>query len=115
MLFRSAYGGMNPRPNVKVNEIILKPPEQYMKQIWICANLACEGRSLPNLVDRFGADRFLINSDYPHGLGGPGERAVELVRSIGNLNREQQDRILGSNASELFGIDPETRQQRRGA
>jgi predicted TIM-barrel fold metal-dependent hydrolase len=107
------YGGIAPNPGVKVRDMILKPPAHYLDQFWVCANLACEAVDIPYLVQRFGAQHLLINSDYPHGLGGPGERAIEIVRGIDGITRDQQDQILGANACALFGIDPESRQQAR--
>jgi predicted TIM-barrel fold metal-dependent hydrolase len=61
----------------------------------------------------FGADRFMVNSDFPHHVGGAGEGMVDTVLSIDGLSPDQREKLLGSSACELFAIDPVTHQQHR--
>ena len=107
------YGGISPRPQVPVKELIRKSPEEYMDQFWVCCNVAAEHRTIPHVVERFGADRFMAASDYPHGFGGGRKSAIELVRGLKGLTPEQKEQLLGPSACALFGIDPVTRQQVR--
>jgi len=106
-------GGIHPESHVPVKELIQKPPEDYMNQFWVCFNVAAEPRSIPNVVERFGAGRFMANSDFPHGLGGAGESMAEIVRGIAKLTEAEKEKILGLSACALFGIDPVSRKQIR--
>jgi predicted TIM-barrel fold metal-dependent hydrolase len=51
-------------------------------------------------VDKVGADRVLLGSDYPVGEVKP----IEFVRETEALSEEQKDRIVRTNAAELLGI-----------
>ena len=108
------YAGVNPYGNVPVKDLIRKAPEEYMDQFWLCFNVEAERRSIPHLVERFGADRFMVNSDFPHfGIGGGSGGTLDLLRSVEGLNPEQREHLLGLSACSLFGIDPATHQQVR--
>jgi predicted TIM-barrel fold metal-dependent hydrolase len=65
------------------------------------------------VVERFGADRFMVNSDFPHGLGGAGEGMVDVVKGLEKLSASEKEQLLGLSACALFGIDPATRKQIR--
>lgn len=107
------YGGVNPYAHIPVKELISRPPEEYMDRFWLCFNVKAERRSIPHVVQRFGADRFMAGSDYPHGMGGGGKGVIGLVRDLEGLSLEQKEQLLGLSACALFGIDPDTRQQVR--
>jgi hypothetical protein len=92
-----------------VRDLIKKSPKAYMDQIWICFNTAAERPNIPHVVDMFGADRFMVNSDFPHGLGGAGEAMADMVYAIDELSPPQKEELLGLSACRLFGIDPVTR------
>ena len=109
------YGGISPDPAVPVKELILKPPEEYIDQFWFCLNVGAEVRTIPGLVERFGADRFMINSDFPHGVGGGGQGTTQRVRELQGLTAEQKEQLLGLSACQLFAIDPVTRRQAHGS
>jgi len=108
------YGGISPRSGKPVKDLIKKPPEEYASNFWICFNIAVERRSVAHVVERFGGDRFLVNTDFPHGLGGASERMSDIVGRLDRLTSEQKDQLLGQNACALFGIEPATRKQIRG-
>jgi aminocarboxymuconate-semialdehyde decarboxylase len=84
-----------------VDKLILKRPDEYLDQIWLSVNVSAERRTLPYLVQRHGADRFMMGSDYPHGLGGAN---LDDLRSNPGLTDDAKERILGLNAAQLFGI-----------
>ena len=107
------FGGVSPAFEKEVKDLIRKPPEEYMDQFWLCFNAGAERRSVAAQVARFGADRFMVNSDYPHGLGGSGEGMAGIVRDLDGLNDDEKDQLLGLAAGSLFGIDPVTRKQVR--
>lgn len=108
-------GGISPYSHHRVRDLIRKPPEEYMNQFWVCFNVAAEHRSIPAVVERFGADRFMANSDFPHGLGGAGQGMAENVHGIAKLTEGDKEKILGLSGCALFGIDPRSRQQMRPA
>ena len=107
------FGGVSPSFDKQVKDLILKPPEAYMDQLWLCFNASAEHRNVAPHVARFGADRFMVNSDYPHGLGGAGQGMADLVRDLDGLSDDEKDQLLGLSAGALFGIDPATRKQVR--
>jgi len=87
-----------------VNELINKRPHEYLDQIWLAANVATEKETIGQVVQRYGADRLMMAIDFPHGLGGAGESALDDVLGSPWLTDAQKDRIAGLNAAEGFGI-----------
>jgi predicted TIM-barrel fold metal-dependent hydrolase len=79
-----------------------KPSDYFRERVWISCDP--DERTIPALADRFGADRFLWASDFPHADHTPDYLAdvEELARSF----REGDDRngFLGANARLLYGI-----------
>jgi aminocarboxymuconate-semialdehyde decarboxylase len=61
-----------------------------------------EPRALRFLVDVAGADKIMLGSDYPFGIGDP-----EPVRIVDEtpLTQAERDAILGGNAARIFHID----------
>jgi aminocarboxymuconate-semialdehyde decarboxylase len=55
---------------------------------------------LQHLVDKVGADRVLLGSDYPVGEGKP----IEFVTDTATLSAAQKERIVSSNAAALLGL-----------
>jgi uncharacterized protein len=106
-------GGVSPYSHWPVKQIVKKSPEEYMNQFWICFNVAAERKSIRSVAERFGADRFMANSDFPHGTGGGGEGMAGILRGIVGLTEGDKEKILGLSACELFGIDPRSRKQIR--
>jgi predicted TIM-barrel fold metal-dependent hydrolase len=92
-----------------VNELINKRPHEYLDQIWLAANVATEKETIGQVVQRYGAERLMMAIDFPHGLGGAGESAIDDVLDNRWLTDEQKDRVMGLNAAEFFGIQAETR------
>ena len=109
------FGGISPFAHVPIKELISKAPVEYINQLWLCTDLPAEERSIRPVVERFGADRFIVGSDFPHGLGGSGETMVDGVRHLEALNAGQKEQLLGLSAAALWGIDPTTRKQNRPA
>ena len=84
-----------------------------MDRFWLCFNVEAERRTMPGVVERFGADRFMINSDFPHNIGGGGKGAIGRTLDLEGLDLAEKEQLLGLSACALFGIDPVTRQQAR--
>ncbi|MBM2811225.1 MAG: amidohydrolase family protein, partial [Chloroflexi bacterium] len=107
------YGGISPNHAKRVKDLIRKPPREYMDQLWVCFDVEAERANVPHVVSTFGADRFMVNSDFPHHVGGAGEGMIDSVRGIQTLSSSDQEEILGLSACRLFGINPVTREQTR--
>ena len=58
------------------------------------------GPVLQHLVDKVGADRVLLGSDYPVGETKP----IEFVRETETLSSAQKEQIVRANAAALFGL-----------
>ncbi len=93
-----------------LDKVIKKRPSEYLDQIWICANVALEQEELAHVIERYGANRIVMETDFPHGMGDDsigvtGEGVLsEMVAKIPGLTEEQRERIVGLNAAELYGI-----------
>ena len=78
-----------------------KPSDYFRERIWISCDP--DERTIPSLAERFGADRFLWASDFPHA-----DHTPEYVRDLEELAAAFPEagrrRFLGDNARELFGI-----------
>ncbi len=55
----------------------------------------------------------MVNSDYPHGLGGSGGSMASVVRNLPGITDAEKDDLLSNSARAVFGIDPATRKQVR--
>jgi predicted TIM-barrel fold metal-dependent hydrolase len=79
-----------------------KPSDYFRQRVWISCDP--DERTIPALADRFGADRFLWASDFPHADHTPqyiGD-LDELARAFTDTDRPK---FLGGNARALFHID----------
>jgi len=79
-----------------------KPSDYFRERVWISCDP--DERTIPALADRFGADRFLWASDFPHA-----DHTPEYVKDLEELagafaDDNDRRRFLGDNARELFGI-----------
>lgn len=108
-------GGVLPAfaASTPLKDVIRKAPEEYVDQFWLCFNVCYENRTMPSVIQRFGADRFMVNSDFPHPMGGAGGRMVQLVQELKGVSEADKEQLLGLSACKLFGVDPITRQQAR--
>jgi aminocarboxymuconate-semialdehyde decarboxylase len=87
-----------------VDRLIKKRPHEYLNQIYLAANVTTEKETLLYVIQRFGVGQIMMAIDFPHGLGGAGESAVDDVFDNPGLTDAQRDRILGLNAAELFAV-----------
>ena len=76
----------------------------YLDKFWFSFNIKTEAKSLPFLIERLGADRFLLSSDYPHGLAGSGMSTIDFLESLDTVSREDKEKLMGLNAAKLFNI-----------
>ncbi len=76
-------------------------PEDYLRHFYY-DTIAHSPESLSFLIDRVGADRVLLGSDYCFDMGV--ERPVESIRSQEGLAQTDQDLICGENARLLLHL-----------
>ena len=80
-----------------------KPSDYFRERVWISCDP--DERTIPSLAERFGADRFLWASDFPHA-----DHTPEYLKDLEELAEAFTDegdrrRFLGDNCRELFAID----------
>lgn len=77
------------------------PSHYFRTQCWISADP--DERMIPALAERYGWDRFLWASDFPHPDHTPGY-VLDLNELAGMFPDEHRRAFLGDNARALFGI-----------
>jgi len=85
------------KANTRVN--MAKPPIDYLRMLHF-DSCVYERPVLQHLVDKVGADRVLLGSDYPVGEIKP----VEFVTETEALSQAQKTQIVATNAAALFGL-----------
>ena len=80
-----------------------KPPIDYLRMLYF-DSCVYERAVLAHLVDRVGAERVVLGSDYPVGEARP----VEFVSGSEGLSCTQKEKILGANAAALLGLGTRT-------
>lgn len=78
-----------------------KPSDYFRERIWISCDP--DERTIPALAERFGVDRFLWASDFPHADHTP-EYVNDLNDLVASFPADQQPAFIGDNARSLFGI-----------
>jgi predicted TIM-barrel fold metal-dependent hydrolase len=91
------FGGFCP-------DMRLRPSEYFARQCWISYEV--DEPTLPALLPFIGEDRVVWGSDYPHhDATFPG--AVDAIkRTISPLGHVERAKVLGENASVLYGLPP---------
>ena len=79
----------------------MRPSEYFQRQCWIVIDP--DESTAATTVGYIGQDRFLWGSDYPHTEGETGALG-ELKENISPLSEEAQNKILGGNAIDLYGL-----------
>ena len=85
------------KANTRVN--MTKPPIDYLRMLYF-NSCVYERPVLAHLVDKVGADRVVLGSDYPVGEMKP----VEFVRETETLTAAQKDQIVRGNGAGLLGL-----------
>jgi predicted TIM-barrel fold metal-dependent hydrolase len=80
-----------------------KPSDYFRDRVWISCDP--DERTIPSLAARFGADRFLWASDFPHADHTPAYLAdlEELAEAF--PDEHDRRRFLGDNVRELFRLE----------
>jgi aminocarboxymuconate-semialdehyde decarboxylase len=86
------------KANTRIN--MRKPPIEYLRMLYF-DSCVYERPVLQHLVEKVGADRILLGSDYPVGETKP----IEFVAGIEALSEAQKAQIIRTNAAALFGLN----------
>ena len=82
----------------------LKPSEYFKRQCWISFDPDETTLAFTANSPLVGADRIIWATDYPHPDAKFPGSTDELLEAIQELKPEQQERIAGLNADELYRI-----------
>ncbi len=85
------------KANTRVN--MRKPPVEYLRMLYF-DSCVYDRTVLSHLVEKVGADRVLLGSDYPVGEPKP----IEFVSATETLSDAQKESIVGTNATALLGL-----------
>ncbi len=78
-----------------------KPSDYFRERIWISCDP--DERTIPALAERFGVDRFLWASDFPHADHTP-EYVNDLNELVDAFPAADRAAFIGDNARALFGL-----------
>ena len=80
-----------------------RPSEYFKSRVWISCDP--DERTIPALAERFGADRFMWASDFPHADHTP--EYIDDLNELASGFTDERDRrlFLGDNTRRLFKID----------
>ena len=78
-----------------------KPSDYFRERVWISCDP--DERTIPALAARFGVERFLWASDFPHADHTP-EYVEDLNELVGSFPEADRAKFIGGNARDLFGI-----------
>jgi predicted TIM-barrel fold metal-dependent hydrolase len=82
-----------------------KPSDYFRERVWISCDP--DERTIPALAARFGADRFMWASDFPHADHTP-EYVTDLDELAGAFEPAERRQFLGDHARGLYRIDAST-------
>jgi len=78
-----------------------KPSSYFRRQCWISSDP--DERTIPALMDLYGADRFFWASDFPH-PDHTGDYIAELEQLAGKLSAAARAQLLGDNVRRCYGL-----------
>lgn len=90
------------RVRPECQQAIPRPPSDYLPQLW-ADTIAHDAETLRFTLDRIGAERVVLGSDYPFdmGLADP----IKAIRDVPGLREAERAAVLESNARRLLRLD----------
>lgn len=89
------------RARSDTRERISRLPSSYLEQLYF-DTMVFQPEALRYLIDRYGADRVLLGTDYPYDMGE--DDPIGLILSVEGLAHEQVAQIVGGNAARLLKL-----------
>ena len=84
-------------------EFTKRPSDYIREQVWACTFF--EEFATTRYLDEIGADRVMFETDYPHPVCLYGTQVREKIdAAFGDLAADVRERVLFSNAAELYGV-----------
>ena len=83
---------------------IKKMPTEYLDQLWFSFNIKTEAKTIPFLIERIGAERLMLSSDYPHSLAGSGMSTIQYLETLETVSAADKEKMMGLNALKLFNL-----------
>jgi predicted TIM-barrel fold metal-dependent hydrolase len=80
----------------------LRPSEYFLRQCWV--SFEPDEKLIPYVIKEVGANKFFWASDFPHDDGFPGV-VGRVKESISRLPEEDQNKVLGDNAIEVYNLN----------
>lgn len=77
---------------------IAREPSSYLKQVWF-DSLVFDRAQLDFLIEKYGADKICMGSDYPFDMSEP-----DPVGFLDQLQPEDRRKVLGENAARLLNL-----------
>ncbi|HUF95104.1 MAG TPA: amidohydrolase family protein [Acidimicrobiia bacterium] len=81
-----------------------RPPSEYLSMFYF-DTMVFEPDQLGFLIDKYGADRILLGTDYPYDMGE--SDPLGLIKSVSGLSSHDIELIAGGNAARLLGLERE--------
>jgi predicted TIM-barrel fold metal-dependent hydrolase len=78
-----------------------KPSDYFRERVWISCDP--DERTIPSLAERFGVERFMWASDFPHADHTP-EYVDDLDELASAFDERDRSKFLGDNARQLFDL-----------
>ena len=85
-----------------VDSVITRPPSEYFRKLYF-DTLTHSTPVLNYLVETVGAERLMLGSDYPFGMGD--YTPPVSVQAVPRLTDAQREAIYSENAIRVFGLD----------
>lgn len=79
-----------------------KPPSEYLRLFYF-DTMVFEPDQLGYLIDKYGADRVLLGTDYPYDMGETDP--LGLIGDVDGLSDDERSLITGGNATRILGLD----------
>lgn len=88
------------RPDCR--RVIKKKPSTYLAKNFYFDTITFDPVMLKNLIDRFGADRVVLGTDYPYDMAEVDP--LGLLAAVKKLAKTERDLITGGNAARIFKL-----------
>ncbi|HXV72863.1 MAG TPA: amidohydrolase family protein [Acidimicrobiia bacterium] len=79
-----------------------RPPSEYLRLFYF-DTMVFEPDQLGYLIDKYGADRVLLGTDYPYDMGETDP--LGLIGDVEGLSDDERSLITGGNATRILGLD----------